>query len=129
MGTTLSNGFVKPDNDDPGSVWMPDVADNVQRTNDHNHDGVNSNTISPASISKFTTAILSGAWTPVGGQLGTFTQTVTVPAQISEINDFEVKFYITSTGAVILPSWERATAGSFTVTVNDTSLDLTAVYI
>lgn len=127
MATTLSNGFVRPDNNDPGSVWMPAIANDITQLNSHNHDGINSEPIDSTAILKLTTTILSAAWVSGGG--GNYSQVVTVPAQISEINNFFIKIYNTATGDIIYPTIERVTAATYRLRVNDNTLNLTAVYV
>lgn len=60
----LSYGFWKPEDNDTGDVFFPKMADNVQQTNDHNHDGVNSPFIStqaPSAMANFRSPSPSGA--------------------------------------------------------------------
>lgn len=59
---TLSYGFEKPVNGDTGDVFFPALERDIQRLNDHTHDGVNSPFISaqaPASmINLFSPAVI-----------------------------------------------------------------------
>lgn len=127
MATTESFGFINPDSGDNVQVWQDAINSTISQLNDHTHDDIDSSTISPASITKFTTAILSGAWVSDGG--GNFSQVVSAPAQVTEVNDFYIKMHETPTGDVLYPSVERVTAGSYRVRVNNNSLDITAVYV
>lgn len=56
----LSNGYKLPETGDFGSIWFPAIEDNIQRLNDHNHDGTNSNRLDASSITGQTSIINSG---------------------------------------------------------------------
>ena len=127
MAETLSFGYLNPEVGDSAKEWQDAINPTIQQLNDHTHDGIDSSTISPASITKFSTAILSGNWVSDGG--GNFSQVVTAPPQVTEVNDFYIKTHNTANGDVLYPSVERVTAGSFRVRVNDNSLDITAIYL
>lgn len=124
---TLSYGYFKPETGDKGSVWFPAMEANMERLNDHNHDGTDSALLPPSSISKFSGSISSGSWSSAGG--GNYSQDITVPAGISEINNYFIKFYVTSTGYQLHLTWERLTATTYRVYINDNSLSLTAIYV
>lgn len=47
----LSYGYKKPQDGDTGDVFFPAIEDNIQRVNDHTHDGVNSAFIASQSPS------------------------------------------------------------------------------
>ena len=49
MAITLSNGYIKPEDGDTGAVWFDALEDNIQRVNDHNHDGSNSEIVQQGS--------------------------------------------------------------------------------
>lgn len=128
MSTTLSNGFKLPDTGDKGSTFFPDLEFNIQRVNDHNHDGSNSNLISSTSISVITQAISSGSWAAVSGQPGTYKQTVSLPGSITDIDGINISFRDAATGHPLLLSVEKVSTTSYDVFINDTTLNLTAVY-
>jgi len=65
----LSNGYKLPETGDFGDVWFPALEDNIQRTNDHTHNGTNSSKISSSSINVITQAIASGDFAPDGDRL------------------------------------------------------------
>lgn len=117
MAETLSFGFVNPEDGDPASVWQPAINSTIEQLNDHNHDGVNSATISPASISTLSTAVLSGNW--VGDGNGNFTQTISAPPAVTEVNDFYPKSYVDSTGEIVYLSSTRASSTTLTLTTNN----------
>ena len=127
MATTTAFGYKVPDTGDLASVWMQDLADNWTRISAHTHDGADSASLDVTVLSKLTSTILSAAWASAGG--GNFTQVITVPGAILEINDFHIYFYITSTGERLFPDVTRASATTYTLGVNDNTLAITAVYI
>lgn len=124
---TLSYGYYKPENGDKGSSWFPRMADNMDRLNSHSHNGTDSATLSVTSITKKTSVISAGSWALVAN--GTYSQTITVPAGIAEINSYLIKFYNTSTGYQYHLTWERVTATTYTLYINDNSIAITAVYV
>lgn len=50
MSSELSNGYFLPQNGDFGVTWFVDLERNIQRLNDHNHDGTNSSAIPSTAI-------------------------------------------------------------------------------
>jgi len=126
MADTLSFGYQQPVSGDNAKEWQDALNATILQLNDHTHDGVDSSTIDPSSITTLTTTILSGAWIADGG--GNFSQVVAAPAQVAEVNDFYIKMHETGTGDVLYPTVERVAAASYRVRVNDNSLNITAVY-
>ena len=124
---TLSYGYKKPEAGDLASVWMTALTDNVTRMNGHSHDGSDSTLLTPAAVTKFSSTVSSASWGSLGG--GNYSQTVTVPAQVTEINNYDVMVYVTSTGERIFPRIIRASATTYTIYVNDNSLNLTVKYL
>lgn len=126
MSTTTAYGYKVPAAGDLASVWMPNEEDNWTRISGHAHDGVDSKLLVPTAITKFTTVIASADWgSPTAGE---YTQTITVPAGITELNSYNIFVYITSTGERIFPYIIRQSATTYTITVNDNSLALTVTY-
>ena len=56
----LSNGYQLPETGDFGSTWFPAIENNIQRINDHNHDGTNSPSLSAASVNGEVVLVPSG---------------------------------------------------------------------
>ena len=52
MSTTLSKGYKLPSAGDDSTTWMSNIEDNIQRLNDHDHDGTDSALIDGSKISK-----------------------------------------------------------------------------
>lgn len=127
MSTVLSKGFVKPQAGDLGQTWMPEHEDNIQQLNDHDHDGLNSQLIDAISLTKQTSVVLAASWVADGG--GNFSQVISVPAAISEINNHLVKIYDQATGDFLNLGIERVSASSIRIRINDNSLTVVAVYV
>lgn len=118
---TLSKGYEKPQNPDTGDVFFPALERNIQRLNDHTHDGVNSQFLATTSQS-----ILSANWVaaPIGG--GVYRQLVTVPAGFSW-DQCEAWFKLSS-GETVYPALERVSATTFYVYTNDNTVAYTAFF-
>ncbi len=118
---TLSKGYKKPQNEDTGDVWFPALADDIQLLNDHTHNGTNS-----ALIAITTQTFASGSWVaaPIGG--GLYRQLVTLPSGFL-YDSIQTDFRL-STGELLFPSVERASASTYYIYINDNSLTVTAYY-
>ncbi len=129
MSTTLSYGWIKPQTGDRGSTFFPQLEANIQKDNDHTHNGTNSAFLSPSafSVTGFTSTIASGSWAAVSGKSGLYEQTVTVPAAVTEVNNYDIHIY-NSSGHRLDLTIERQSATTYKVYINDNSLTLTAVY-
>lgn len=117
----LSYGYEKPQLDDTGDEFFPAQERNIQRLNDHKHDGTLGALNAPG-----TQTISSASWVAVGGMVGTYSQTVTLPA--GYLYDSIVINLRLSTGQPIYPSIVRASNSTYTVYVNDNTLNLVAEY-
>ena len=123
MSTTLSNGYKKPETGDLGTSFFPDLEDNIQRVNDHTHNGVNSNKLGPASVDLLVANVASGAFAIVGSEYRT---TVNAPAGIS-IDTTTVSFRDQTTKERIFLKMEKITTTSFYV-YSMFALDIEVVY-
>jgi hypothetical protein len=123
---TLSHGFKKPETGDKGAVFFPALEDDIQQMNDHNHNGTNSEKLFSSAVVVVRQAVLSAAWGSVGG--GTYSQVVTMPAGMN-YDDYHVMFKDTASGDQLFPTVRKTSATTYTVFVNDNSLNLTAVYV
>ena len=65
MSRTLSNGYILPEDGDFGLTWFDDLESNIQRVNDHNHDGVTGSRLPSTSITSVVIQIAETAFTPV----------------------------------------------------------------
>jgi len=64
----LSNGYQLPEDGDLGDVWFDALEANIQRLNDHTHNGVDSEKLSTSSIEAITDTIDSGDFNLVGSE-------------------------------------------------------------
>lgn len=124
MATTLSYGYVQPQNGDPGSTWFPALNDNIQQLNDHSHNGIDSAFLSSASVQSASVTIPSASW--VLDVTGRYKQDVTVPAGYN-MDDFSIIFKL-STGDIIYPSVSKLTGTTFRIFGIDNTLTYTAVF-
>lgn len=122
MATTLSYGFINPQNGDKGSTWFPAMNSNIVQLNNHNHDGVTSAPITASYITKGTVTVSSGSWVSDG--TGRFRQDVTVPSGFN-MDDYTIQVRLQSNGYIIHPSFEKLTTNTFRIY----SLDNTLTYL
>jgi hypothetical protein len=126
MAITLSYGYIKNQTGDKGSVFWPDLEFNIQRINDHSHNGVNSAKLSNASIDSATQTINAGAWVSVAG--GTFKQTVTVPAGV-DLNKHLPRFKHDTSGELLFLSVNILSDSQYEVFINDNTVALQVAYV
>jgi hypothetical protein len=124
MATTLSYGYIQPENGDKGSTWFPALNDNIQQLNDHTHDGITSSLIPGTSVSSSSVSIPAASW--VYDSVGRYRQDVTVPAGYN-MDSYSITFKL-STGEIILPSIIRISSSSFRIFGPDNTLTYTAVF-
>lgn len=124
MSITLSYGFVKPEDGDTGASWFDNIEDNIQRTNDHTHNGVNSSLLLGSAI---TAQVLNFATADWGDPtLGTYSQTKTIPGSLTYDNT--VKEARLASGDVVFLTMIRASATTITVETNDNSQDVNVAF-
>ncbi len=130
MATTLSYGFQKPATGDKGSVFWPILESDIQKLNDHTHNGSNSAKITAASQVAVTQAVLAASWSSLGA--GYYRQLVTLPASLTNnggtVDDFCLQFRNAANGRVMVLSSEKVSSTTYYVYINDSSLNVTAVY-
>lgn len=124
MATTLSYGYIQPENGDKGSTWFPALNDNIQQLNDHTHNGVNSAPLPSTAITGGSVAIPAASW--VVDVTGRYKQDVTVPTGYN-MSDYAITIYF-STGELIVPSITKLTGTTFRVFTNDNTISLVAVF-
>lgn len=122
----LSFGYKKPQTGDKGSIFFPALEFNIQRLNDHNHDGSNSNKLPASSIVGVNQTVLAAGWTDIGD--GNFEQTITVPAGI-DLDSHYPEIAEANTGDVLFLSINKLSTTQFKVTANDDTLDLLVSYV
>ena len=121
---TLSYGYKKPEDQDRGAVVFPALEDNIDRLNDHKHDGVDSAPLSAASVVASTSTLASGGWVFVADSI--YKQVVTTPVGLTFDNT--IKEYLLDTGYTFHPTVRRLSSTQFEVYINDNSVAVTVTY-
>ncbi len=118
---TTTYGYLKPENTDTGDVIFPALATDIQKLNDHNHDGTNSAPLASKGVN-----ILAVGWAlaPIAG--GLYRQSVNLPTGFM-YSQCEIWFKL-STGEVVYPSVEKINETSFYVYTNDNTLQYAAYF-
>lgn len=112
---TLSYGFEKPQSGDVGSLFFPAMERNIQRTNDHNHDGVNSALIPSHNITSGTVTAQIVDW--VSQPNGLYRQLITCPTGWTY--DDSVKEFRLTSGDLVYLTAVRVTSTTFYLYIND----------
>lgn len=138
MSTTLTYGRVRPVTGDTAATWMTALEGNVTLDDAHDHDGTDSALLPITSVNKSAavSTITSSQWSSDGN--GYYSKVVTVPVVISGAATFNDIIYYnlickintagSTYGDVIYPDIERESATTFTVRVNDNSIDVIIYY-
>ena len=124
MSQTLSNGYKKPQTGDRGSSFFPDLEFDIQRLNDHNHDGTNSELLTSAAMTAETATAASGSWVVSGAR---YRQSVSMPAGMA-FDDYQV-LVKDSSGIQVLAKIEKINASSFYVYTNLNTATYTIYFI
>jgi hypothetical protein len=125
---TLSNGYKLPENKDKGSSFFPALEYDIQRINDHRHDGNDSTPLSTTSLERITVVISSANWQAVDA--GQYRQLITTPAGIVQDNAQPV-FKVNGGdhgGAVIYPEIKWISETQYYISVNDPSISIKVIY-
>jgi hypothetical protein len=129
---TLTYGYRKPETGDRAKGaggWMESIAYDIERLNDHDHDGINSPLLPIDSFSPYTNSILAAGWVADGSG---YYQDITVPTGLTELNNYNVKFIFTAPGAkvgeVAYLDYDRLTATTYRVYSNDNTSAFTVLY-
>lgn len=122
---TLSYGFKKPQSGDQGATFFTDMETNVQKMNDHTHNGTDSASLPAQSVLGVPQTVALGSWV-AHGATGHYRQQVTVPAGF-DFDNVQISFR-TSAGAVIYPTVEKVSDTQYYVYTTDNTIDFIAVY-
>jgi hypothetical protein len=125
MAITLSYGYVKPSTGDSGTSLFTDLENNIQRVNDHTHNGINSAPLPAQSIIGVSQTISNASWV-AHGPTGHYRQLVTLPAGF-DFDKVQISFR-TSGGAYIHPTVERVSATQYYVYTTNNTINFIAVY-
>jgi len=127
MAVTLSFGFINPASGDAASIWQAAINSTIAQLAIHNHNGTNSSTVSPASISVLTSSVNNANWVESPALSGNYNQTITAPAAVSEVNNFYPKIYRDSDGGIVYISVTRVAANQILLETNN-PVDMTVVW-
>lgn len=127
MSTTLSYGYKKPVTGDKGSVFYPDLEFDIQRLNDHNHDGSNSAILTSTSVTSVVQTVTNAGWAAVSGQPGTYKQNVTMSAGIA-FDTHAIQIRNNSTKEMLYLSVTKTGTNAFDVYINDNTIALQVMY-
>lgn len=122
---TLSYGYKKPEASDKGPVVFPAMEDNIQRVNDHTHNGSNSSKLTTAAVEAVTQSLLLGSWVLVSD--GIYKQTVTLPGGL-DYTKISIQFLHGTSGDRLWLGVNKVSATQYDVFINDNSINVTAVY-
>lgn len=114
----LSYGYLKPENTDRGDAVFPALQTNIQKLNDHTHNGENSAPLGVATVN-----LPSGSWLALGSD-GLYYQDIAIALPFS-YDTADVWFRL-STGEPVYPSVTRNSANSIRVFTNNNALQYTA---
>lgn len=126
---TLSYGYKLPEDGDRGNIFFPGLEDNIQRLNDHTHNGSNSSLLTAASSVATTQTVSAASWVAYGSD-GYYRQLVTMPTGIA-FETHAIEFRIsggTFDGHVFYPNIEKVSATTFYVYINDNTQTIKAIY-
>lgn len=138
MSSTLTYGRILPATGDTGATWFPALETNIALDDSHSHNGTDSVALTPVAFTKFSSSIVAADWSSDGG--GNYSVVVTVPSGISSASSpfNDVSYYslfvmISTAGGTlgdrVWPQIERESSTTFTVRVNDNTLDLLIRYV
>lgn len=130
MPTTTTKGYKIPIDGERGT-WWDNLEFNIQRLNDHDHDGSDSQSlVGITAVTLTEQAVPAGSWVAVAGQAGTYRQLITLAGSAVMTRLFP-KFYVDGggeDGAELFLTWEKASANTYYVYINDNTLSLKAKY-
>jgi hypothetical protein len=123
---TLSYGFEKPQDGDPGSTFWDSLELDIQMLNDHTHDGANSAKLSSSSVIATKQNISSGSWAAFGTG---YRQLVTMPGAL-QYDDYLIIFKLNASPyQQMLLTTEKVSSNTYYVYCNDNTVNITAYYL
>jgi len=123
---TLTYGYLKPEDGDIGDEIFDAFENNIELMNNHNHNGINGAKINSADINKLSQLITSSGWVVQGN--GLFRQLVNISGG-RNYDDLVVSYRDTDTSEPMVLETEKVSATSFYVYTNDSSQNLTIIYL
>lgn len=136
---TTTYGYKIPDTGDlskGANGWMAASDFDWARIGAHTHDGIDSPTLNSLNFTSSSVSAPAASWAAnvgtSGQPIGGYKQTVTVPAGVTELNDFNIKFYISTVGTKryqqVFLDYIRTSGTTFTLYSNNNALDITCVF-
>jgi hypothetical protein len=123
MATTLTNGYILPEDGDRGSTFFPALESNIQRVNDHNHNGANSEKLTSESFIALTDTINPGDWALQAN--GLYRASVLMPGSLLfDTTDINLR----TNNRYLYADIEKITSNTFYVYVNDNTLTVSVVF-
>jgi hypothetical protein len=122
---TLTNGYLLPETFDRGNTFFPALEQNIQRLNDHSHNGADSEKLNAESFLGLTdtTSLVPANWTLQPN--GLYRALVTMIGSMV----FDTKnIRLVANNRVLYADYEKVTSNTFYVYVNDPSLSVTVLY-
>lgn len=121
---TTVYGYKVPQSSDKGPIVFPAMELNINRVNDHDHEGANSKPLGPRALLAETVTLLAANWASVGN--GMYKQAVTMPA----LMDFDKvhKEFRLADESEFYPTIIRLSATQYEVYINDNSQDVKVLY-
>ena len=120
---TLSNGYKLPEDGDLGDVWFDALEDNIQRLNDHSHNGVDSEKLDTSSIEALSSTLSVGDFSIVGDE---YRASVTLPS-LMQVDTSAIQFRDATTREQVYARFELVSITQINVFCN-TPLNLIVVY-
>jgi hypothetical protein len=117
----LSYGYKKPEPGDRGSIFFPAMEENIQRMNDHSHNGIDSAPLSATSIASGSVTALAAAWVLV--YPGKYKQSKSTPPGFT-MNSYATISRLVSTGQVINPTIDKTALLTFDIYSPDNTVDI-----
>lgn len=131
MSLTLSKGYKKPQTGDSGTTFFPDLEFDIQRLNDHSHDGANSEKLSVISSKSMLQSNAGAAWVLVGGT-DYYRKVITIPSVLVSggylLTEVNYQIRDSATGEILSLSNAKVSNTSFEVYSTDNSLSIDVVY-
>lgn len=122
---TLSYGVLLPQTGDRGSAWFPALETDLAYLNDHTHGGGVGAPIPATNIQPVTQAVLAAGWVAYAD--GLYRQLLTVPNG-KNYADVSIVFKDSTSFQPFLLGTEAASATTYYVYINDSTITLTASY-
>jgi hypothetical protein len=112
----LSNGYQLPETGDFGSIWFPAIESNIQRLNDHTHNGSDSNKLSSSSIDAVTQTVLAASFAPTANP-NEFSASVTIPGAVL-VDATNISLRDPTTKREIFAEIEKTSISQFNIITN-----------